>query len=362
MPVVRSVASRRSRRLSTTQEVVSRDTSDDGWEWPGELLYPDSDEDSGSSASRSRLASPAFHPYSAPSSRASHGRQRPANHIPRPPNPFICFRSDYCDWNRQQVGGVRDHRLVSQLAGKAWRALDSASRRRYEEIAQEKKKQHADMYPGYAYSPSSRAGGKGRKRKSDDDCDYEERAPLSKRRKSRDSGQSLTLAVKEDCNVPANIPNLIAFTSPTTPSPSPEPERLQTPELSPNNSFESPMYPMLQTPVATSSQLLSDDDDFVPTAEIPPLDLYARAEEKDLASGHFLEPSSSFPKFFKTEISQETRNFCMWYNTDGTYAQPPAIMSEGIDDLPAIAMQFTNPFPNPFELEMEDLFDTYIQI
>ncbi|KAJ7602044.1 high mobility group box domain-containing protein, partial [Mycena polygramma] len=76
--------------------------------------------------------------------------------IPRPPNSFICFRTDYCVLNKQlDSDAVRDHRVVSQLAGKAWKALPPTERKYYEDMAKQKKKEHAEMYPDYAYAPVS---------------------------------------------------------------------------------------------------------------------------------------------------------------------------------------------------------------
>ncbi|KAJ6604151.1 hypothetical protein DFH09DRAFT_1067907 [Mycena vulgaris] len=279
MPVVRNISSRRSKRLST-QELISND--EDGWEsCPGELLYPDSEPETiASPAPQSRSAS-LIVPPPPPPSRPSHARQRPEDHIPRPPNPFIVFRSDYCVWNRQlDSGAVRDHRLVSKLAGQAWAALDSASRKKYEDLAREKKRLHAIQYPDYAYAPSSRSGGKGKKRKANDDRDYEERMPQSKRRKSRGGAQPLNVTACVESVNPHSPTNCGRKQSSLTltAAPSLDFSRSQTPELSPNSSSESPdPEPVLRTPTATSLDLVYDDDDFVPTADIPPLYLDADA-------------------------------------------------------------------------------------
>ncbi|KAJ7480165.1 hypothetical protein B0H11DRAFT_1271763 [Mycena galericulata] len=344
MPVDR-IASRRSRRQLTPQTIGYDEELENC-----ELLYPESDAETPPiSGSPSPLS---IAPRTAPAPRVSHARQRPADHIPRPPNPFICFRTDYCVWNKQlDSGGVRDHRLVSKLAGQAWQALDSASREKYEAIAQEKKKQHALMYPDYAYMPTSRSGAKGKKRKAADDCDYEERpVPSKRRRRSRGSVQSLTLPARSS-------------------APSPEWERLRTPELSPDTSSESPdpdLAGFRRIPSTASLHLeLEHDCDFVATADIPPLDLYAGAPEqkKETKADRSLRPSSSFDvgtQFFKADISQQARDLCMWYNADGTQntsistiAFSPATGADpGLLPINYSAVKFTN----PFQLEMEDLF------
>jgi hypothetical protein len=257
-------------------------TDDEGWESPGELLYPDSDPETASdSTSQSRSSTPTVHPAQGPPVRqVSHARRRSADHVPRPPNSFILFRSDYCVRNKQlDSEAVRDHALVSQLAGKAWRALSPAARKEYEDIAQEKKKEHAEKYPGYTYSPTSRSGGKGKKRKAADDGDYEERARQSKQ---RTRAQPLRVVVESQGSFSsANSTRKGSCVAPTvrTSASSPELARSQTPELSPNSSSssESPdPDPVICTPAITHPQ----DDDFVPTSEIPPLNLYAPTSEE----------------------------------------------------------------------------------
>ncbi|KAJ7139599.1 hypothetical protein C8R44DRAFT_764907 [Mycena epipterygia] len=367
MPRVRSVPSRVSQR-SSTDDVGSECES-----WPGELLYPDSDAET--VVSKSRSASPVVKSSPPPPTRTSHARQRPEHHIPRPPNPFILFRTDYCVLNKQAPGGVRDHRMVSRLAGQAWNQLDMVSREKYVVRAEERKRLHAIQYPDYSYAPSSRS--KGKKRKAEDDCDYEERVPQSKprRRSPRGSAQSLGVGVVVDAESPSPTDSTRkrARLAPTTrsASPSPELDRSQTPELSPNTSSESPdPEPILHTPT-TSLQLVHDVDDFVPTADIPPLDLYADAPDKKkvIEIDHSLRPSLSYDvgsQFFKAEIPKQARDVCMWYNTDGTYNASNETSSDSwpndaADLLPInySAVQFTNPFagwPGPaLELEIEEL-------
>ncbi|KAJ7837206.1 hypothetical protein B0H14DRAFT_2792037 [Mycena olivaceomarginata] len=328
----------------------------------GELLYPDSDSETDTSA----------HVAPHQAIRPSHGRKRPDHHIPRPPNAFICFRSEYCERNKRLPDGeiVRNHRVVSIDAGHAWRALTAAGRKKYEYIAKVKKELHAQMYPNYSYSPSvPRPGvkmGSGKKRKaSDDDCDYEEREPQSKRRRSQPRAPRLV--------VDAGSPALSLISGPLygsslapaarSSAPSPEPPRSQTPELSPksSSSYESPDL-VLNTPAITFPQVV-EDDDFVPTSAIPPLDLYAASsEKKDGRVGRYHRSSSLYDvgsQFFKADVPSQTRDLCMWYNNDGTYFEPTAdapLPQSSWDDYETYGLMPINyeevQFSNPFELEM----------
>ncbi|KAJ7630486.1 hypothetical protein FB45DRAFT_1150778 [Roridomyces roridus] len=317
---------------------------------------------------------------SSPPAAPSHARRRPADHIPRPPNPFICFRMDYCVWNKQLVSGsVRDHRVVSKLAGHAWKALDDASRQKYVDIAGVKKKEHAILYPNYEYSPTPRTtGGKGKKRKApvdDDDYDYEE-AP-SKRRKHRSDVQPLTIAAcldsaSSDHSVspsPTWHPTLLPSSIPSTP-------HVLTRELSPPLSF------VTSTPSLFSFEDEDDEEDFVATADIPPLDLYAdfvrlshlfalpsnsyQSQKKELTPDRAVVPSLSLEaygtQFFKTGSPQQARE-CMWYNAAGeilidTTAAAPAASTSSLKDEPELQpitgdVQFTN----PFQLSMDEFFN-----
>ncbi|KAF5392411.1 hypothetical protein D9757_002189 [Collybiopsis confluens] len=78
-------------------------------------------------------------------------------HIPRPKNPFMCFRSHWCNLHCEP--GVRyDHRVVSRLAGAEWNGYSEEQKMPFRLLAEEEKRRHAQMYPDYHYSPSTRSG------------------------------------------------------------------------------------------------------------------------------------------------------------------------------------------------------------
>lgn len=72
-----------------------------------------------------------------------------AKKVPRPPNAFIIFRSDY----RASHPFEKSMPEVSKKAAAAWRALPEAERLQYESRAVILKAQHSLMHPDYRYNP-----------------------------------------------------------------------------------------------------------------------------------------------------------------------------------------------------------------
>ncbi|KAJ7940134.1 high mobility group box domain-containing protein, partial [Mycena leptocephala] len=71
--------------------------------------------------------------------------------IPRPRNPFICFRSDYVKAHKRAIGDVFDQAYMSRGAGEIWRGMSEAERLPYIELAREEKQTHARQHPNYRY-------------------------------------------------------------------------------------------------------------------------------------------------------------------------------------------------------------------
>lgn len=85
--------------------------------------------------------------------RSSHSRKRDPDHIPRPPNAFMLFRSEFWAKEKTKHTVERDHRMISRVAGKAWNDLSESERVPYRRMAEMAKRQHAELYPDYKYSP-----------------------------------------------------------------------------------------------------------------------------------------------------------------------------------------------------------------
>ncbi|CAE6444796.1 unnamed protein product [Rhizoctonia solani] len=85
----------------------------------------------------------------------NHSRRQPPNHIPRPRNAFILYRSWYV--KEGFLSGVEnDHREISRIVGKIWKQLSTEEQESWKRRAENEKAEHARMYPNYKYSPNSR--------------------------------------------------------------------------------------------------------------------------------------------------------------------------------------------------------------
>lgn len=96
-------------------------------------------------------------PIPANSTRKSHSRKASANHIPRPRNAFILFRSSAVSTNMiPSALGLVDHKNISKVIGEIWRGLGAQERGVWERMAEVEKAEHARRYPGYVYKPKKR--------------------------------------------------------------------------------------------------------------------------------------------------------------------------------------------------------------
>jgi hypothetical protein len=99
-------------------------------------------------------SSPA-HSGEAPSSPPSVGLLTPSaaepEKIPRPPNSFIIFRSEFTKLRKSQQGVSTAG--LSRQAGDAWNLLSPEAKLPYRRRAELEKQKHARIYPNYQYRP-----------------------------------------------------------------------------------------------------------------------------------------------------------------------------------------------------------------
>ena len=94
-----------------------------------------------------------------PSAKKSHARKQPEGHIPRPRNAFILFRCDFVAQKKIPASVEPDHRNISRIVGRVWKAMSDEERRPWVEEAKKERETHKSLYPQYRYSPSSTATG-----------------------------------------------------------------------------------------------------------------------------------------------------------------------------------------------------------
>ncbi|KAF9467783.1 high mobility group box domain-containing protein [Collybia nuda] len=125
-----------------------------GWQkLPAHPHYPTtplSDATSSSSAPVQLNGSTSCSPHIVHKSSTRRGKK--ADHIPRPRNSFICFRSEFYKLKKKNPGGY-DQNEISKEAGRVWTLLTPAEKQPFEEMAKREKEDHQLRYPTYSYAP-----------------------------------------------------------------------------------------------------------------------------------------------------------------------------------------------------------------
>lgn len=83
----------------------------------------------------------------------SHSRKKDPEHVRRPPNAFLLFRSDFWANEKIKVNSERDNRMISVIAGAHWRNLSEQERAPYKLQAELEKQRHTENHPDYKYAP-----------------------------------------------------------------------------------------------------------------------------------------------------------------------------------------------------------------
>ncbi|KDQ10887.1 hypothetical protein BOTBODRAFT_190207 [Botryobasidium botryosum FD-172 SS1] len=94
----------------------------------------------------------------------SHARKQSVDHIPRPKNAFILFRTDFVSQSKLTRGVESDHRNISKIVGQLWNELPAVERAKWERLAAAEKAAHKAKYPNYRYAPVYRREGIARRR------------------------------------------------------------------------------------------------------------------------------------------------------------------------------------------------------
>ncbi|KAK6991938.1 HMG box domain-containing protein [Favolaschia claudopus] len=86
---------------------------------------------------------------------SSDGRQQ---HIPRPPNAFILFRSCFVRAGAVPADVEPSHSSLSSIAGLIWAKLPAPEKELWHRKAKEEREKHRERFPGYAFRPRYRSG------------------------------------------------------------------------------------------------------------------------------------------------------------------------------------------------------------
>lgn len=89
-----------------------------------------------------------------PRSKKPSSRSKPVDHIPRPRNAFLIYRS--CKQEQIAAGVEADHRIISRIIGHCWNKLPEEEKNTYREMASQEKAEHMRKYPNYRFTPNAR--------------------------------------------------------------------------------------------------------------------------------------------------------------------------------------------------------------
>lgn len=85
-----------------------------------------------------------------PAKKRSGSRKADADHVRRPPNPFIIFA---CEFRNQAVHKGVNNRVLSKRAGELWKHMNDGEKQNWRNLAADAKKKHEQAHPGYRYQP-----------------------------------------------------------------------------------------------------------------------------------------------------------------------------------------------------------------
>lgn len=99
--------------------------------------------------------------------KAPHSKKKPENHIPRPPNAFILFRSSFIKSQHVSTSVETNHSTLSKIIGITWKNMSESERQVWHAKAKVEQEEHRRKFPKYAFRPQQTKGkgGTGEKRK-----------------------------------------------------------------------------------------------------------------------------------------------------------------------------------------------------
>ncbi|TCD69550.1 hypothetical protein EIP91_007174 [Steccherinum ochraceum] len=97
--------------------------------------------------------------------RNGHSKKKPENHIPRPPNAFILFRSSFIKGQVVTSDVETNHSTLSKIVGLTWAKLPHEERQKWHAMAKAAQEEHKRKYPEYAFRPLHSKGKAENKRK-----------------------------------------------------------------------------------------------------------------------------------------------------------------------------------------------------
>ncbi|KAK0441294.1 hypothetical protein EV421DRAFT_1812496 [Armillaria borealis] len=305
MSPIRTTTTRRSRRLSC-QVPVRYDK--EGWEATDLLMYLTTPVSEAPSPAPSAFSHSSTQSDTPSPRRHTPLHRRTPEHVRRPPNAFMLFRSDYWRENKDIIR-ERNHREISRICGELWRALPPDEKQVYRDMANDAKEVHLAKYPDYKFTRVSRPK-KTRKTVSRNRDIMEEASKCDEiAMLMGGSIERMALEMNDMC---------------TTPSPSAADEEQKTAQFS-----------QLLTSGYQGESICDEEGAFVPTCDIPPLDLDALNLEMYIHPPQLPNYAHIDSQFgFKPAIDI---NNCFWFTGMGENTDPSPSTASTDDFIQALS-------------------------
>ncbi|KAK7436739.1 hypothetical protein VKT23_009834 [Stygiomarasmius scandens] len=130
--------------------------------------------------------------------RPAHSKKKPENHIPRPPNAFILFRSSFIKSQHVSTGVETNHSTLSKIIGMTWQNLPEQEKMVWHAQARAKLDEHKRKFPEYTFRPlHSKAKNEKRKVREVGRKDLKRCAKIAELLVEGKKGEELDIAIQE---------------------------------------------------------------------------------------------------------------------------------------------------------------------
>lgn len=135
-----------------------------------------------------------------PARRPAHSKKKPEDHIPRPPNAFILFRSSFIKGHHVSTEVETNHSTLSKIIGLTWKNLPNDERLFWHAKAKAALDEHKRKFPQYAFRPTqgkSKGAAEKRKVREVGPKDHKRCAKIAELLVEGKKGQELDVAIQE---------------------------------------------------------------------------------------------------------------------------------------------------------------------
>ncbi|KAH9916943.1 uncharacterized protein BXZ73DRAFT_53509 [Epithele typhae] len=237
--------------------------------------------------------------------RAAHAKKKPENHIPRPPNAFILFRSSFIKSQHVSSEVETNHSTLSKIIGLTWQNLPNEERQVWHAKAKAALEEHRRKFPQYAFRPlhtKGKAPEPKRKVREVEPKDLKRCAKIAELLIEGKKGAALNAAIQEFDR--HHVPQVVTrFEAPITARHYRRSSSAPAPDTEHNS--DAPFFkvePASPAKRKSSGRSSSSRPEIVRSASTESFDSYATPapsspppSEPDTESDYYSSPSSPFP-------------------------------------------------------------------